>query len=200
MALATDGLQEVRDRILDVARRHFATYGYRRSGVADIAREAGVAAGTVYRYFRNKEDLLRQAVEHSTMRWLERARQALAGPGTALERLARQGEASVEHNHETRLLNAVLNRDSDIIFPPLLDELHEMLLRKNVAMMADVIRDGIAEGSIRDVDPERAAFILYVSGNTLFNQTAFPYAEILPLFGEITRIGLVRRDGAPEEE
>ncbi len=198
MALATDDTHAVRERVLEVARRHFATYGYRRAGVADIARDAGVAAGTLYRYFRNKEDLLRQVVEHGSTRWLERARRALSGPGTALERLARAGEASVEHNHETRLLDAVLNRDTDIIFAPLLDELHDLVLRKNVAMMAEVIRDGIAEGSIRDVDPERAAFILFVGGNTLFNQSIYPYAEILPLFGEITRLGLIRRDDEPK--
>jgi TetR/AcrR family transcriptional regulator, fatty acid metabolism regulator protein len=44
--------------ILDAAVKTFARTGYHRTRVADIAREAGVADGTVYIYFKNKEDVL----------------------------------------------------------------------------------------------------------------------------------------------
>ncbi|MDW7739977.1 MAG: TetR/AcrR family transcriptional regulator [Bacillota bacterium] len=44
--------------ILEAAVKTFAKTGYHRTRVADIAREAGVADGTVYIYFKNKEDLL----------------------------------------------------------------------------------------------------------------------------------------------
>jgi len=44
--------------ILDAAVKTFARTGYHRTRVADIAREAGVADGTVYIYFNNKEDIL----------------------------------------------------------------------------------------------------------------------------------------------
>lgn len=44
--------------ILEAAVRSFARTGYHRTRVADIAREAGVADGTVYIYFESKEDIL----------------------------------------------------------------------------------------------------------------------------------------------
>ena len=47
-----------RDRILDAAERVFAQRGFFAAKVADIAREAGVADGTIYLYFKNKDDLL----------------------------------------------------------------------------------------------------------------------------------------------
>ena len=47
-------------RILEVARKRFETYGYRRTNIAEIARDAGVAPGTIYRHFEGKEDLMRR--------------------------------------------------------------------------------------------------------------------------------------------
>lgn len=47
-----------RERILDAAERVFAQRGFYAAKVADIAREAGVADGTIYLYFKNKDDLL----------------------------------------------------------------------------------------------------------------------------------------------
>ena len=49
---------EKRARIIDAAIEVFAAKGYRSARISDIARGAGVADGTIYLYFRNKEDLL----------------------------------------------------------------------------------------------------------------------------------------------
>ncbi|TMB58825.1 MAG: TetR/AcrR family transcriptional regulator, partial [Deltaproteobacteria bacterium] len=121
-----------RERILAAAQRRFAAFGYRRTGIAEIAREAGVAAGTIYRYFESKEEVFRAVVGELHDAWLERAREALAGPGTAVERLGRLAQASVAFNRENSLINSVFRRDDEIIFAPLLDELHERLVKQNV--------------------------------------------------------------------
>lgn len=47
-----------RRQILDAATRVFASRGYHGARVSDIAREAGIAYGLVYHYFRNKEEIL----------------------------------------------------------------------------------------------------------------------------------------------
>src|SRR5689334_6921098 len=80
-----------RARIVAAAQERFAAFGYRRTGIADIARQAGVAAGTLYRYFDGKEDVFRAVVRELNDAWLARAREVLGGPGTAIERLARLG-------------------------------------------------------------------------------------------------------------
>ncbi|HJQ84464.1 MAG TPA: TetR family transcriptional regulator [Candidatus Binatia bacterium] len=182
-----------RARILAAAQQRFASFGYRRTGIAEIARDAGVAAGTLYRYFENKEEIFRAVMRELTESWLARARDALRGPEPALERLTRLGAASVEFNRQNPLIDSVYRRDEEIIFAPLLEELHDELLRRNVAMMADVIREGIREGSLRDVDPERAAFVLFLGGDVLTTQTHYRYEDILPLYGDIVMHGLVPR-------
>src|SRR5712692_12086686 len=70
-----------RNRILAAAEKRFAAFGYRRTGIAEIAREAGVAAGTLYRYFENKEEIFRAVMRDLLDAWLDRARQVLAGAG-----------------------------------------------------------------------------------------------------------------------
>jgi len=182
------------NRILAAARRRFQRQGYRKTGIAEIAREAGVAAGTIYRHFASKEDLLRQVVAADNAGWVEAARAALAGPGTALERLYRLGVASVAYNQSGRLLAAVLSRNGEIIHEPLLEELHAQVLETNVAMMAEVIQEGVSDGSLRPVDPDHAAFVLFVAGRALFEQHERGYADVLPVLVALTTDGLRRRD------
>lgn len=182
-----------RARILAAARKRFEQFGYRRTSIAEIARDAGIAVGTVYRYFETKEATFLAVVEHTIDAWLAEARRVLATPGSAVERLARLGTASIEFNRRSKLMESILARDVEIILAPHLDRLNTDLLERNVAMIADVVRDGVREGSLRDVDPETAAFILFLGGDALRSQKHRPYNQVLPLYMEITMHGLLPR-------
>src|SRR2546428_13901332 len=59
------GAERRRDRIVDVAMRHFAEHGYRASRVEDIATEVGVAKGTVFLDFGSKEELFLAAYQRA---------------------------------------------------------------------------------------------------------------------------------------
>lgn len=52
------------DRILDAALHVFAAKGYHEARISEVARAAGVADGTIYLYFKNKDDLLISLFEH----------------------------------------------------------------------------------------------------------------------------------------
>lgn len=76
-----------RDRILDAAERVFAQRGFYAAKVADIAREAGVADGTIYLYFKNKDDLLITLFESRMERVIQILSDAVstaASPGAQL--------------------------------------------------------------------------------------------------------------------
>ena len=187
-----------RARILAAAQKRFAAFGYRHTGVAEIARDAGIAAATLYRYFDDKEDIFRAVIADLYARWLARGREVLAGRGTAVERLTRLGQASVAFNAENPLIASVYRRDHEIVFAPLLEELHRTLLEGNVAMIADVLRDGIREGSVRPIDPDAAALVLYISGGSLSQQPFRSYEQIMPVFQSIIFDGLTPRGGRKE--
>ena len=182
-----------KERILAAGRRRFETYGYRRTSIAEIARDAGIAVGTVYRYFPGKEAVFLAVVEDVNDAWLAESRRALDGPGTATDRLQRLGAASIQFAADNALITAIAMRDTDIVFAPLLERIYDDMQRRNVAMIADVVRDGIREGSFRDVDPERTAYVLFVAGGILSLQQVYPYAELMPVFETIVYQGLLKR-------
>src|SRR6266702_2132099 len=51
--------------IIDAAIRVFARNGYYNSRVSDIAREAGIASGTIYLYFKTKDDILVRVIQEN---------------------------------------------------------------------------------------------------------------------------------------
>src|SRR5882762_109428 len=81
-----------RDAILRAAIDVFAERGYFNAQVADVARAAGVAAGTVYLYFRSKDDLLVSIFERSMRDGLAEGRAAVSAvkdPAARLRTFAR---------------------------------------------------------------------------------------------------------------
>lgn len=82
---------QTRQRLLDAATRLFADRGLHRVTSHEIAREAGVAAGTFYLHFRDKTDVYRHIVFHAIEDLAHRVLQAL-GPG-AMNVLAQRARA-----------------------------------------------------------------------------------------------------------
>ena len=78
-----------REAILRAATSVFAHNGYFNSKVADIAREAGVADGTVYLYFKSKEDILHSIFDRSVEKALGDARTQIEALSDSKEKLRR---------------------------------------------------------------------------------------------------------------
>jgi TetR/AcrR family fatty acid metabolism transcriptional regulator len=76
-----------RDRILRAAVTVFSRKGFFNSKVSEIARASGVADGTIYLYFRNKDDLLISLFEEKMGEVVADVRERVAGGRNALEKL-----------------------------------------------------------------------------------------------------------------
>lgn len=76
-------------RILDGAIRIFARKGFYNSTIADVAKVAEVAEGTIYLYFKNKDDLLISIFEHSMDLFIAEAHKELGGVADPKEKLQR---------------------------------------------------------------------------------------------------------------
>jgi TetR/AcrR family fatty acid metabolism transcriptional regulator len=97
-----------REAILRAAIRVFAHNGYFSSKVADIASEAGVADGTVYLYFKSKEEILHSIFDRSMEEAIADGRKRLDGITDPRERLRR-----IAHMHLDRLS---ADRDLAVVF------------------------------------------------------------------------------------
>jgi TetR/AcrR family fatty acid metabolism transcriptional regulator len=79
-------------RILDAAVQVIAEHGFFNARVSEIASRAGVADGTVYLYFKNKDHILREAIDTAFRNFFDRAKQEIqtvSSARTQLELLAR---------------------------------------------------------------------------------------------------------------
>src|SRR5437762_9500203 len=82
-------VQDKREAILRAAIQVFAHNGYFNSKVADIAREAGIADGTVYLYFRSKEEILHSIFDRSMEKAIADGKKQLAEITDSSEKLRR---------------------------------------------------------------------------------------------------------------
>src|SRR5437868_7362857 len=84
-----DRTGDKRERILAAAERIFARHGFFAARVSEIAKEAGVADGTIYLYFKSKDDLLISLFEDRMERINQNLRDAIASESNARDRLKR---------------------------------------------------------------------------------------------------------------
>ena len=81
---ATRGNGERRAAVLDAALRAFTRFGYQKTSMNDVAREAQISRPGLYFLFASKSDLFRAAAERGVAHDLEAAQHALAEPGRSL--------------------------------------------------------------------------------------------------------------------
>jgi TetR/AcrR family fatty acid metabolism transcriptional regulator len=74
-------------QIIEAAVRVFARKGYYNSRVSDIAREAGIAAGTIYLYFKTKDDILVTLFRDKMAEFVDSLRKAIAGERDAASKV-----------------------------------------------------------------------------------------------------------------
>jgi len=144
-----------RDLILRAATKVFAQNGYFQSQVADVAKVAGVAAGTVYLYFQSKDDLLVSIFERSMNDVLAEARAAVDDVADPAERLRRIARLHLER----------LGRDKDlaVVFQVELRQSVKFMERFSATFLQDyfkLIRQAIADGQ------QSAAFRKDISATT----------------------------------
>jgi TetR/AcrR family fatty acid metabolism transcriptional regulator len=150
-----------RDAILRAAIDTFAERGYFNAQVADVARGAGVAAGTVYLYFKSKDDLLVSIFERSMREGLTDSRAAvadLADPPERLRRLARGHLARLGNDRNLAIVFQVELRQST----KFMERFSSTLLRDYLGLIREAIADGQREGLFRaDIKPTSAAKMLF---------------------------------------
>ena len=150
-----------RDAILRAAIDVFAGHGYFNAQVADVARAAGVAAGTVYLYFKNKDDLLVSIFERSMREGLTSGRAAVANlqdPRERLLRLARAHLARLGHDRNLAIVFQVELRQST----KFMERFSATLLRDYLGLIREAIADGQRQGLFRaDVKATAAAKMLF---------------------------------------
>jgi TetR/AcrR family fatty acid metabolism transcriptional regulator len=150
-----------RDAILRAAIETFAARGFFNAQVADVARGAGVAAGTVYLYFRGKDDLLISIFERTMKEAIAAGRESVAARTSPLEQLREIATLHLERLGRDRDLAVVFQvelRQST----KFMERFSATYLREYLGIIRDVIAKGQAKGVFRkQINPTLAAKMLF---------------------------------------
>ncbi len=126
---ASVAVTDKREAILRAATKVFARKGYFNSKVADVAREAGIADGTVYLYFKSKDEILHSVFDRAMEEFIAEGKRELSEIKDADKRLRRIAELHLEK------LGA--DRDLAIVF--------QVELRGSTKFMEEFSAAGFAE-------------------------------------------------------
>ncbi len=135
-------------RILDAAILVIAENGYFQSRVSEIAERAGVADGTIYLYFKNKEEILKAAITSAFKEFLLRARDELGSISDPVEQLNRLAYLHLAALGANKPLAAVFQtelRHSS----KFLAEFSRNELKQYFDLIRDIVRRGQESGTFR---------------------------------------------------
>jgi len=185
-------ISDKREAILRAAIKVFARKGYFNSKVADIAGEAGIADGTVYLYFKSKDEILHSIFDRAMAEFIEDGRKELENIEYPAERLRKIAELHLEK------LGA--DRDLAVVFQVELRGSTKFMQEFSAAGFAeylDIIRqtieNGQKTGAFRtDLKPIVGAKILYgaideMVTNWILSKKAYALA---PMADEVMKVFL----------
>jgi AcrR family transcriptional regulator len=175
-----------KDCILLEAARAFARFGFKKTSIDDIAREAGVGKGTVYLAAESKEDLYYQVLLRELRAWQADCGKLLDPREPADELLAKLLAKSMDHLEKHPLLLELLIGETQKILPDWADELAELRAagRQNVA---EVLRIGVRQKRFRDdLDVDTVSALLQEMQLVLFR----PARDSKATMGDRARVGL----------
>lgn len=164
----------IKRRILDAAAEAFMSQGFGVTTIDDVAERVGATKGLVYYHFRSKFDILLAVYERGMSQVQQQVGPARHGSGTGRERLT-----AMATEHVVNLMSdlkyhwvvhlGVREQTSTALKPRQRDALSALndLRRDYEQMFLAVVNDGIADGSIREVNAPLATRTLLSSLNAV---------------------------------
>ncbi len=162
---------ESRRRIMDAARDVFFRDGFMRANLDEMAEKAGVAKGTLYRYFKSKADLYVAVLADNLELFLRRMEDAAKPRSSALERVRSIGRFYfshwLEHPDYFQIFWAI---DNESVIGELPREVIDKIAsfwEANLNVLHSVLEEGVKSGEFVPCDTWEIANVLWTIANSL---------------------------------
>jgi AcrR family transcriptional regulator len=142
-----------REQILDGAHRVFMTMGFDAASMNDITREAGVSKGTLYVYFKNKEELFVAIIERQKLRIFGQLQEILDRKQPVDATLHDFGVLFATHLLSDKTIRAMRNIIGVIDRMPSLSNLFMATGPKSApAMLVNYLEQQVENGNLKDIE------------------------------------------------
>jgi AcrR family transcriptional regulator len=164
--------------ILDAARTVFSREGYAATSVDEVAAEAGIAKGTVYLYFKSKEELYLAALARDLRMFANQAREEMENVPTFREKIETFLRVRLEYcrAHEDFLRIYLSEYGKMWVNTPTGKELRR-LQRHNMRHVASVVQKAIDAREIRNVSAPALAATLFDIARGLIERRLLGWKE-----------------------
>jgi AcrR family transcriptional regulator len=136
-------------QVLAAAFEVFAAHGYEAARIDDVAERAGIAKGTIYLYFKGKDQLFRAVVRNLIQKPVDGDAGNLSGRSEPMLReLFARMYARVVLNPKARSIIRLLIAESGK-FPQLSDIYHREIIAPGMAAVRQIVMKGVAAGEFR---------------------------------------------------
>ncbi len=146
------------DELLDAALRLFVRNGFAATKVEDIASDAGLSKGAVYRYFSSKEEIFESLVKRALTPIADQtslmARTSQGDPAMLVKAVLTMIASRLVDPNTVALPRLVLMEAGK--FPALATAYRRQVLDKAIGALEAIVRRGVDEGVFRPVDPRLA--------------------------------------------
>jgi len=181
-SVATVSVIDKRTAILEAATAIFAKRGFFGAQVADVARAAGIAAGTVYLYFRSKDEILTSIFDRTMQEAIAEGRSALADVKDPVERLRRIARMHLSRMGRDRNLAVVFQVELRQT-TKFMEQFSTTGLRDYLSLIQQTIEDGQARGVFRkSINARTAAKVVFgaldeMATNWILSRRRYALAE-----------------------
>ena len=135
-------------QILEAAIKVFAEQGFHKATISQVAREAGVADGTIYLYFKNKEDILVNFFGYKTKQVFGRFREEVDKADNARDKLRLLIKRHLEEFQRDRNM-AVLYQTETRRFSRMCEEQIREMSKLYLDLVSEIVESGQNEGLMR---------------------------------------------------
>jgi len=174
--------QSVSDRkrtsILEAARTVFSRRAYADAAVDDVAEQARIAKGTLYLYFKSKEELYLASLVSDLRAMSADARSKMESASGFREKLRAFLAVRLDYcrSHENFLRIYLAEYGTMFLRAPLNRELHQ-LVRENIRYVAQVVEEAIDKGEIRAVPASATAAAIFDMSRGLIERRLLGWKE-----------------------
>ena len=169
---------EVRRRILEAAKEVFFRDGFMNANLDETAELAGVAKGTLYRYFDNKAQIYLAVLSRNARRFEKKLQDALDPQATPIDALVQVSRFYFQHYVENpdyfQIFWAIENQAVIGELPPEVVEEVVRLWEESLGILAGIIERGIAQGVFAPCDAWEVASILWTLANAIIRTERSP--------------------------
>jgi AcrR family transcriptional regulator len=149
------GTHEKKAQIVEAAEQLFHRYGYAKTSLDDIARDAGLGKGTIYYYFNSKEDIFFEVAQHHSEEFYAKLKKILAKEKTFAAKFytAISMPIKLAYEHAPILLDAVKNMPPNYLQK--LEQFRQENKTRIIAILDEIIAFGYMEKSITESIPSK---------------------------------------------